>query len=385
MAILAVAAGMRSYAGFATWARTAPVEVMIELGITRDTRPSEKTLRRVLSMLDAADLDRRLGVYFTELAVAAAEGNGLLAVSLDGKTLEGARKAGALASHLVSMLAHHTRLVLGQLAIDAKSNEIPCLRTLLKRFPRVPLLVVTDAIHTQTATAKLICRTLKSHYVMVVKANQAGLLARVSALPWHDIPVAATDDTHGHGRDEHRRFQIVTAPRGIRWPYAKQVIRITRERLEIATGKASSEIIYAVCSLPFEHAKPAQIAVWIRSHWGIENSIHWVRDVTYDEDRSRAAVRSGPQVMATMRSTALNLHRLAGAANIAEAIRDTAFHPHRGIHLLNPETRRPRGIQRERRSPGAEAVFLLPKPTERSGRSWICRGSIHARPRHTHW
>jgi predicted transposase YbfD/YdcC len=302
IAILAVAAGMRGYAGFATWARTAPPELMARLGIERVGCPSEKTFRRVLSGLDAADLDRRLGAYFTGLAITAAEpDSGLVAVSLDGKTLKGARKAGSVASHLVSIFAHRTRLVLGQLAVTEKSNEIPCLRMLLRKFPRIRLMVVVDAMHTQVATAKLICRTLKSHYVMVAKSNQPGVLARIKALPWTQVPVAATDDDRGHGRIERRSFQIVAAPKGIGFPYAKQVVRVTRERHIISSGKSSTETVYAVVSLPFEQARPADIATWLRSHWGIENSVHYVRDVTYDEDRSTVAAGTGPQVMASIR------------------------------------------------------------------------------------
>lgn len=131
VAILATAAGMRSYAGFATWVANAPQDVLAQLGI-RYRRPSEKTFRTVLSRLDAADLDRRLGAYFTALAAAqSVADDALLVVALDGKTLRGARRAGAAAVHVVSVFAHHARLILGQLAVADKSNEIPCVRALL--------------------------------------------------------------------------------------------------------------------------------------------------------------------------------------------------------------------------------------------------------------
>lgn len=189
VAILATAAGMRSYAGFATWAANAPQDVLAQLGI-RYRRPSEKTFRTVLSRLDAADLDRRLGAYFTALAAAqSVADDALLVVALDGKTLRGARRAGAAAVHVVSVFAHHARLILGQLAVADKSNEIPCVRALLKLFGHVRLLVTIDAMHTQTKTAKLICGTLKSHYLMTVKSNQPSLLARIKAMPWAQVPV----------------------------------------------------------------------------------------------------------------------------------------------------------------------------------------------------
>jgi predicted transposase YbfD/YdcC len=308
IAILATAAGMGSYAGLATWAATAPIEVLAQLGI-RFRRPTEKTFRAVFQRLDPADLDRRLGAYFTALAAteAAAEGR-LLAIALDGKTLRGARRAGAAAAHLVSVFAHHARLVLGQLAVAEKSNEIPCVRKILRPFRQVRLLVTVDAMHTQTATAKLICGTLKSHYLMIVKSNQPKLLARITALPWTRVPVTATD--------------------------AKQIIQITRERVTAATGERTREVVYAICSLPFEHARPAMIAAWLRGHWGIENIVHWVRDVTFAEDRSTVHSGTAPQVMASLRNTVLNMHRLTGADNIAEACRVTAFSADRGLDLL---------------------------------------------------
>jgi predicted transposase YbfD/YdcC len=331
IAVLATAAGMRSYAGIATWAATAPVEVLTQLGI-RLRRPSEKTFRSLFTRLDPVELDRCLGAYF---AVLAAEPDGLLSVAMDGKTLRAARRMGAAASHLVSVFAHGVRLVVGQLAVDEKSNEIPCLQKLLKLLPsQIKLLVTIDALHTQVKTAKLICGKLKSHYLMTVKANQPKLLARITALPWAQVPRSVVEESSGHGRVEKRTLQILTTTRGIGFPYAKQIIRITRDRLTTATNQRSIEVVYAICSLTFEQARPTLIAQWLRQHWGIENCVHWVRDMTFDEDRSTVRTGSAPQIMAALRNTALNLHRLNGADNIAEACRRTAFSHDRGLHLL---------------------------------------------------
>ncbi len=336
IAVLATAAGMRGYAGFATWAATAPDDVLAQLGV-RFRRPSEKTFRAVLSRLDPADLNARMGSYFTA-HVASSDPSGLVPIALDGKMLRGALRAKATATHLVSVFAHRARLVLGQLAVAEKSNEIPCVRALLTLLPgSLRWLVTVDAMHTQVVTAKLICATLKSHYLMIVKSNQAKILARITALPWAEVPTAATDDSRGHGRVETRTLQIITAARGIGFPYTKQIIRITRERLITATDQRSVEAVYAICSLPFEHARPTAIMTWMRQHWGIENSLHWIRDVTFDEDRQRAHTGNGAQVLATLRNTAINLHRLNGADNIAEACRITALTANRRLDLLNPQ------------------------------------------------
>src|SRR5262245_59213686 len=98
---------------------------------------------------------------------------------------------------------------------------------------------------------------------------------------------------------EHRSLQILTVTKGIGFPYAKQVIRITRERLVTATNQRSLEVVHAICSLAFEHARPAMIAQWLQQHWGIENRMHWVRDVTFDEDRSTIRTGTAPQIMAS--------------------------------------------------------------------------------------
>ncbi len=204
------------------------------------------------------------------------------------------------------------------------------------------LLVTVDAMHTQRATARLICATLKSHYLMIVKSNQPTLLARITALPWAAVPVTHTDlPERGHGRVETRTLKTLTAARGTGFPYAKQIVQITRERLLIATGVRTVEVVYAICSLPFEHALPAHIAAWLRGHWGIENSLHHVRDVTFDEDRSSVRTGTAPQAMATLHNTTINLHRLAGATNIAEACRTTALTNADALTLLG-EPRNPR-------------------------------------------
>jgi hypothetical protein len=112
------------------------------------------------------------------------------------------------------------------------------------------LLVTIDAMHTQTATAKLICGTLKSHYLMIAKSNQPKLLARLKALPWSEVPVTATDDARGHGRIETRTLKVLTAARGIGFPYARQIIQITRDRVVAATGERSTEVVYAIAARP---------------------------------------------------------------------------------------------------------------------------------------
>jgi hypothetical protein len=122
------------------------------------------------------------------------------------------------------------------------------------------------------------------------------------------------------------------------WPHVRQICRLERHRIpvrqRVPTGPASVEVSYFITSLPPERANAARLLTLIRGHWGIENRLHYVRDVTFDEDRS--AVRSGaaPQVMAATRNLVLALLRRQRHSNIAAALRTFASRPRSAIHLV---------------------------------------------------
>ena len=118
-----------------------------------------------------------------------------------------------------------------------------------------------------------------------------------------------------HGRTESRSIKVVDlddTPAAALFPHATRAIKVVRRRRDRRTGQTSTEIVYAVTSLTYRQADPALLAGWIQGHWGIENRVHHVRDVTQGEDASRIRTGTGPQVMAVLRNTALNLHRLDG-------------------------------------------------------------------------
>jgi len=105
-------------------------------------------------------------------------------------------------------------------------------------------------------------------------------------------------------------------------------------RTRTIAGKKTVEVAYIITSMPSTQASPVQIATWVQGHWGIENRLPWVRDVVFDEDRSTVRTRNAPRVMATLRSTAIGLLRLAGITDIARATRHHARDPHRPAQLL---------------------------------------------------
>ncbi len=139
----------------------------------------------------------------------------------------------------------------------------------------------------------------------------------------------------GHGRLEIRRIWTSRDLNGyLDFPHCGQVACIERFRENLRTGKINKEVVYLITSLSPERADPEKLLSISRGHWSIENKSHYVRDVTFDEDRSQVRTQSGPRVMATLRNLAINLLRLRGVKNIAQAIRSLVAKPYRVLSLI---------------------------------------------------
>lgn len=348
--------GYRSDSAMAEWGHNYGHTLLAALGFTHPTPPCAATLHRVLRSLDRPAVEARLGAWAQEALAAtrpepAAEATRAPApeaVGLDGKTLRGSRKQGAPGTHLLSVLSHRLGLTLAQDAVDDKTNEIGAVQAVLANLLLAGRVVTVDALLTQRAVAQTIVAR-GGDYVMVAKDNQlrlrqdiAGLLTTPStrparlAAPWR----RAQRVDKGHGRLERRRLVArALFPGDCDWPGAQQVFRIERQRVRLRTGETQTEVTYGVTSLSAAAADPARLLQFLREHWHIENKSHWVRDVTFDEDRSQ--VRSGalPQVLAAVRNTAIGLLRSTGQTTIAAACRRNAAQPWQALALL--------GIQRE--------------------------------------
>lgn len=118
------------------------------------------------------------------------------------------------------------------------------------------------------------------------------------------------------------------------FPCAAQFIKVFRSRSDLSGKPLSQETAYFVTSLSPKKMDARQLAESIRSHWSIENSLHWVRDVTFDEDRSQIRTGSAPRVFATMRNLAISLLRLAGVQNIASGLRNISWNVERALELV---------------------------------------------------
>ena len=177
---------------------------------------------------------------------------------------------------------------------------------------------------------------------MIVKDNQPKLKDEIELV--FTLPPAGDRQEHirtvdmGHGRIETRNLTTSEALVGYSdWPSMAQVFEVGRHVIIKKTGKERVEVVYGVTSLSPERADPGCLLGLVRGHWCIENKSHWVRDVTFDEDRSQ--VRSGniPQLMAALRNTAIGLLRWSGHTNIAKACRQMAAQPARALALVGIE------------------------------------------------
>ncbi|MHB1595955.1 MAG: ISAs1 family transposase [Streptosporangiaceae bacterium] len=318
-------AGSRSFAAIGQWAADAGPEVLAVLGAARGAA-EESTFRRAFALVSADALDKVLGAWLHTRAV---RSGGRLVIAIDGKTVRGAKGKAGKAPHLVAALAHGTGAVLGQVAVDEKSNEIPAVRDLLEAFTGLAGAVITiDAMHTQHDTAKAITGR-QADYVMTVKANMPTLYRQLKKLPWATVPAVSAVST-GHGRRARRTIKTVQVPAWIEFEGAAQVAQL--RRTVTRKGKKTVEVAYLITS--DRAADPATLAAWVRGHWEIENRLHWVRDVTYLEDKSLVRAGNAPRVMATLRSLAISILRIDGHANIAAANRHHARDPQRTLNLL---------------------------------------------------
>lgn len=348
VAVCAVAAGASSFTAIADWLHDLDDVARARLGFIRDV-PATSTMWRLLTRLDADLLARVLAGWLLTRTRPAEPRRPRYrqVIAIDGKTMRAARRGDGGQVHLLSALDTSTGIVLAQVTVAAKSNEIPAFTPLLDAVEQVlgslhGLLFVADALHTQTGHATEIAER-GGHLLIPVKANQPTLFAQLKTLPWAKIPVGDQSRNRGHGRRETRTVKAVTVntPGGIRFPYAEQAIRITRTRTIVGTGKTSRETAHLTVSLPAADAHPGDLQDWIRQEWLIENRVHHVRDVTFREDLHQARTGTGPAVIATLRNTAIGYHHTTGEANIARATRRANRRPHDLITAVtssNPTT-----------------------------------------------
>jgi predicted transposase YbfD/YdcC len=338
LAAAAVVAGMKGYTAITGWVADVPpailADVYLRSGAAPAPPPSKTTIWRVLTDADAGAFDVAVGTWLMSLAGFTAPATAgrdagevdcppaLMQVRLDGKAVRGARDAGGNQVRLLAALVGPdaaTSVVAAQAEVGVKTNEVPMAAVVLDQIDLNDKVVTADALHTVKATANHI-HELGGEFVLPVKETRRTLFDALNSLPWDQVPIACTATDKGHGRITTRTIQVLPAPGDLPFPHVSQVFLIERYVTGLHGQPVSAVAALGVASPEADQASPADLARYVREQWSIE-SLHWIRDTLYQEDKSKVRTRSGPRVMAALRNLAIGALRLAGRIDVTEATR----------------------------------------------------------------
>jgi predicted transposase YbfD/YdcC len=280
--------------------------------------PAHDTFRRVFQAVCPLALQQRLVTWLKSLRQRAAPAHEEV-VAIDGKTLRrtGDRARGLGPLHLVSAWATANGLTLGQLAVGAKSNEITAIPELIELLELEDCVVTIDAAGCQKEVAARIVAK-GADYLLAVKENQPKLYEQVTEHFAEELDKVKADSKRrchrqtetGHGRTETRHTLVVPAPKALvqtgLWAGLATLVLVMRESIDHTTGAKTEEVRYFISSLP---ARAKRLAHAVRQHWGIENSLHWVLDVAFNEDRMRQRDRNAIDNLALLNRLAVSLLR----------------------------------------------------------------------------
>jgi predicted transposase YbfD/YdcC len=295
-------------------------------------RPSGSLYRRMLPRLDVQAVEQVIGGWIQATLQAPKDEP----IALDGKTVRGARNAEDTAPHLLSFCTHHSQETLFEVRVSEKTNEIPVAKLVLPTLPIAGRVTTSDALHTHADLMQII-HDQRGKSVFTVKGNQPTLysnLATYFADPYAVCQCAETWDRR-RGRVEHRVIRVSTELNtylAADWPLVAQVAQLTRTVTK--KGVTSTEVVYLITDLSPQQTSPLDLLALVRGHWSIENRSHYVRDVSFEEDRSRLRSGQAPQILAALRNLAITLLHRSGTAQISSARRALAYHPEQALALL---------------------------------------------------
>jgi predicted transposase YbfD/YdcC len=334
LACVAMMCGCSSQAAIADWSKNYGFHWLAKLGFNTNRGPSQSTLHRIFKGIDPLCLEKALAYWIKKVIqhFRCSPVEPLLAVAIDGKTLCGSSKQRAKQAHLLAGLSHSLGLVMAQVAVSEKCNEITQAHDLLDMLVLKGAVITGDAMFTQQKIAsKIVSRG--GDYLFSVKDNQPSLLEDCQMAfidRWwmgDTISEAKTVDQHAD-RLEERHLKASTALQGYsKWPGLSQVLKLERRITNKRTKVSRQEVAYAITSLDKQRAGAEDLLKMWREHWHIENKLHYVRDVTFREDLSQVRTGHIPQIMAALRNAAISLMRMLGAKNIAAACRRYAAQP----------------------------------------------------------
>jgi predicted transposase YbfD/YdcC len=319
IALAAMICGMEGFDDFERFAQLRETWLRKHLKLPNGT-PSDDTFRRIFTTLDPKSF---LQCFIAHVTAVCPDLTGKL-IAIDGKTLRHSFNDGdpQSAIHLISAWVSGCGLTLGQLLVDSKSNEITAIPKLIEMLDIKGSTVSLDAMGCQKKIAQTIHHK-NADFLLALKGNHGTLHTEVVALfadpatldygksKGHIVATYHSDFEKGHGRIEQRSIKVtnyidwIDAVERKEWLGLRSLIEITSSR-ELKNGKSSTEKRYYLTS----HAPDAEkLLDLVRRHWGIENSCHWVLDVTFDEDQCRVRKGQAAQNLALLRKLVLNFLR----------------------------------------------------------------------------
>lgn len=328
--VLAKLCGENTPYGMAEWAKMRAAELQTLFDYHRLVSPSNKTLQR---LADSSVADENVQAVIRHYLHQTYGGQQSILVTIDGKTLRGTiPKGGTRGVHLLAAFLPDEGVVLLQIEVGQKENEIAAAPQLLGQLDLKGRVVSGDAMFTQRAISiEVLARG--GDYLWFVKDNQATLHEDVQrffqnvehAPGWHipSLPQAVAEETiKQSGRIETRRLTAMPDEHSyLQWPGLNTVFKLERQVWRPQKGDEWSQVVFGITSLPFTRQLAQNLLAWTRHHWGIENKLHYRRDVTLREDATRMMRTHQAQVVATLNNFVIALITKLGFSNLASARR----------------------------------------------------------------
>lgn len=341
--ILAKLAGEDSVRGIADWLKYRAQMLVSVLRLPRPSMPHATTISRILGHAVASEELERVLAQYLDGCVQTSQA---VIVAIDGKVLRGSIEVGQTQGlHLLAAYLPEEGLVLMQVEVTSTENEISAAPRLIQAIDLRGKVVIGDAMHTQRQLSVEIV-TQGGDYIWTAKGNQAEVQETIAHLfePEPVTPGFASTPTDfktarrvnkSHGRLECRALTASSMLKDyLDWPYLEQVFKLERCLVNSKTGVVTRQIVYGLTSLPAERASPEQLLDYVRTYWGIENGLHYRRDVTFKEDRCRLRIGHAARTMATLNNLLLALILRQGDTNVAAARRRYAAHPLEALNLI---------------------------------------------------
>lgn len=343
LVVLAKLAGEDTPYAIAQWARLRQDQLVEALSISRPGLPSHNTYRRVLgSALEVSELEAVVGAFLTSPP---GSGHSVL-VALDGKTLRGSIPDGHTQGiHLLAAYLPEEGIVLMQIAVACRENEISVAPEVLKSLDLRGKVVMGDALLTQRRLSVQIVDA-GGDYVWIVKDNQPQLRQDIEQLFQPEVcapgfsPAPKDFQTAQTVNKAHGRLEVRTLTSSsllqdyADWPHLAQVFKLERQVTLLKTGSQRCQTVYGITSLATHQADPARLIQIVRDYWGIENGLHYRRDKTLNEDAQRISSPTLAQATAILNNLVLGLVLKQGYRNLAAARRFYNARLHHALSLL---------------------------------------------------